>query len=45
MTIDTAPQRGGSLAYYAKCPTCLFVSAPYGDETVARVLGSVHRCD
>jgi hypothetical protein len=45
MTIDTSPHHSGPLAYFAKCPTCLFVSEPYGDEASARVLGSIHRCD
>jgi hypothetical protein len=45
MTIDSALHRGTSLAYYAKCPTCLFVSEPYGDEDSAIVLGGIHRCD
>ena len=45
MTIDVEPLRAGGLAFYAKCRTCLFVSEPYGDETSAGVLGSVHHCD
>ena len=45
MTIDTAPHRGGGLAYYAKCRDCLYVSDPFGDEITALVLGGVHCCD
>ncbi len=45
MTIQAASSWDGVVAYYARCSACLFVSEPYGDETVASVLGVVHRCD
>lgn len=44
MTIATEHLRTGGLAYYAKCPSCLFVSEPYGDEAAASVLGTIHCC-
>jgi hypothetical protein len=45
MTIAIEPLHTGGHAYYAQCRSCLFVSEPYGDETAARVLGTIHRCD